>query len=268
MIITVSCYFEYIQYNLLRTKYRGGKMRFKLTFNVVSKVIPKDYRSCIISYFKHCLENNNKTYLEKYFSKSSSAKNYTWGIYFGKIKFLNKEIELEKNSFILNFSTSSSEEGVIFFNSFMGEIGKQYPFGKNNFIFLENIQMVQEKTIEKNFIEFRTLSHILVKERIKGTNKDNYLTFLDDSWIKVLKNNLKFQLKDYFDFDPSYDIDSLKIFIDKNLTKKTVVTNYGISFPVTYGKIALEGKQYLLDYFSKSGIGSKKSLGFGFIEMI
>lgn len=243
-------------------------MRLKLTFNLNSRIIPKDYRSSVVSFFKYCLESNNKSYLEKYFSKDSIMKNYTWGVYLGKIKFLNKEIELENNKIILNFSTSSSEEGIIFFNSFMGQIGVDYPFGKDNFIKLEDIRMVSEKTIEQNYSEFTTLSHILVKERIEGSNRDNYFTFLDEKWEEVLKKNLKFQLKDRFEFDPNYDIDSLKIFIDKNLTKRTVITNYNISFPVTYGKIRLEGEKYLLDYLYKSGIGSKRSLGFGCLEKL
>ncbi|MGL5964014.1 MAG: CRISPR-associated endoribonuclease Cas6 [Fusobacteriaceae bacterium] len=243
-------------------------MRLKLKFSLKSKIITKDYRSSMVSFFKYCLENNNKLYLEKYFSEDSIIKNYTWGVYFGKIKFLSREIEIEDKKIILNFSTSSSEEGIIFFNSFMGQIGKEYPFGKENFIKLEDIKMVPEKNIEQNYSEFKTLSHILVKERLEGSNRDNYFTFLDEKWEEVLKRNLKFQLKDRFEFDPSHDIDSLKIFIDKNLTKRTVVTNYNISFPVTYGKIRLEGEKYLLDYFYKSGIGSKRSLGFGCLEKL
>lgn len=243
-------------------------MRLKLTFNLSSKTIPKDYRSSIISYFKNCLGSNNELYLERYFSKNPVIKNYTWGVYLGRVKFLNSEIELDGNQIILNFSTSSNEEGIIFFNSFMGQIGKDYPFGKNNMIRLEDIKMVQEKYIEDNVIEFTTLSHILVKERVEGDNRDNYFTFLDERWEEVLKKNLKFQLKDRFEFDPKYDIDELKIFVDKKLTKRTVVTSYGISFPVTYGKIVLEGNKYLLDYLYKSGIGSKRSSGFGCLEKI
>ncbi|MGL4946766.1 MAG: CRISPR-associated endoribonuclease Cas6 [Cetobacterium sp.] len=243
-------------------------MRLKMTFYLNSKTIPKDYRSSIISYFKNCLENNSKEYLEKYFSKNSIVKNYTWGVYLGKIKFLNNCIELEENQIILNFSTSSNEEGIIFFNSFMGRIGKDYPFGKNNSIKLENIKMIQEKNIENDIVEFKTLSHILVKERVENSNRDTYFTFLDERWEEILKKNLKFQLKDIFEFDPNYDINDLKIFLDEKLTKRTVVTNYGISFPVTYGKIKIEGKKYLLDYLYKSGIGSKRSLGFGCLEKI
>jgi len=240
-------------------------MRYKLIFSINNNKLLSDNRRVFLSFFKKALEEYGEK--DRYYSLKSK-KEYTFSTYFPEAKFSKNEITLGKNEFYLNFSTSSMEEALYMMNSFMGMLKKEFKLPNGNSMTLEKLEMVREKEVKDNSAEFRILSPIIVKERLENKNGDWYFTFKDERWEEILKANMKQQLKDSFDFDPSYDIDELKILGKEPFTKTTQVVNYNIAFPCTLGTIYIEGKKYLLDYFSKSGIGSKRAQGFGMLEVI
>jgi len=236
-------------------------MRLKLSFEIKEKRIESDNRRIFLSFFKSSLSENEK--LELFYS-NGRRKEFTFSIYFPNAKFRKDELKLSSNEFYLNFSISSMEEGIYFMNSFIKKIGKSYPLPKRNSFILKNIEIVEEKEVLSESVEFRTLSPIIVKERIEDENRDWYYTFEDERWEEVLKANMKEQLKEVFDLGD--DIEKLKIKAVK--PKRTIIRNYNISFPVSLGNLKIQGEKYLLDYFSKSGIGSKRAQGFGMLEVI
>lgn len=247
-------------------------MRVKLVFELENEIILLDYRRKFISFFKSSLERESKEAKEKFFGKSNS-KDYTFSTYFNG-KFTNTGIEIKNKRIILNFSCYKMSDGIYFTNAFIGSVHKSFEFGENNKITLKKLEMVKEKQLRSLECEFRILSPIIVKERDnkaikdKRKNKDKYYYFMDEKWIEALKTNLKFQLKDKFDYSVDNEIDELEIIAQEPYTKKTVVENYGIKFPVTIGNIYIRGTQNLIDYFMKAGIGSKRSSGFGMIELV
>jgi CRISPR-associated endoribonuclease Cas6 len=50
--------------------------------------------------------------------------------------------------------------------------------------------------------------------------------------------------------------------------KKIIVKSYDINVACSIGKFVLEGEQYLLNYFYKSGVGSKRGLGFSLLDVV
>lgn len=106
------------------------------------------------------------------------------------------------------------------------------------------------------------LSVILNRE----TGNDWYFVFEDEKFEETWKRNLKSELDTNFSWDVAADIDALKM-IPIQL-KKVVVKNYNIYVPCTIGTMVLEGENYLLEYLYKAGIGSKRSMGFGYIDVI
>ena len=50
--------------------------------------------------------------------------------------------------------------------------------------------------------------------------------------------------------------------------KKVIVTHYGCKIETTVGILLLEGNETILSYFLRAGIGSRKSEGFGMLELL
>ena len=247
-------------------------MRLKLIFELEKEMILKDYRRKFISFFKQALEGNGNGIREKYYGTDKKSKDYTFSTYF-QGKFLKDGIKIEDKKIILNFSTANMEEGIHFTNGFIGAVNKSFEFG-DNMITLKKVEMYNEKPVKESGAEFRILSPIVVKERDnelvegKRKNRDIYYSYKDEKWLDVLKENMKYQLKDKFDYDISYDIDSMEIVAEEPFVKKTVVENYGVKFQVTLGRIYIKGEKELLGYLSKSGLGGKRSSGFGMLELV
>ena len=106
-------------------------MRFKLYFKLEKEEISIQYRKTIISYFKHCLEENNKEYYQKYYNeKDPIIKQYTFSTYYKQQKIEKDKIILKDKNLELNISTSDYETGIILYNSFNKQ--QFYDFRKHN----------------------------------------------------------------------------------------------------------------------------------------
>ncbi len=243
-------------------------MRLKLFFTLKTEEITIDYRRKFLSFFKKALEDLGDNAIEKYYSNNISTKDYTFSVYF-RGKFNKRIIVIEDKEMVLNFSVFNMKDGIYFTNAFIGSVNKSFMFGNDNEITLKKVEIKNENEIRGSEGEFKILSPIVVKERSDvKQNKDNYYIYNDENWLDILKNNMKFQVKDKFEFDISKDIDELEIVAKEPFVKKTVVENYGIKFQVTIGTIYMKGTRVLLDYLAKAGIGSKRSSGFGMLELM
>lgn len=246
-------------------------MRISLIFNLSTPYVSFDYRRKFISFFKKSLEKSGGK--DKYYPDNPTVKDYTFSVFFNAI-FNNGTIEIKDKMIILNFSIREMKDGIYFMNAFMSSLYQSFPMGNKNSMTLKKVQMHNEKELNGSENNIKILSPIVVKERdnelIEGKrkNRDKYYTHLDPEWINVLKDNMKFQLKDKFDYDISYDIDNLIINLDQSNLKRTVVTHYDIKFPVTIGTLHMTGNKELLKYFLLAGIGSRRPSGFGMLELI
>ncbi|MHB8089626.1 MAG: CRISPR-associated endoribonuclease Cas6, partial [Anaerolineaceae bacterium] len=120
--------------------------------------------------------------------------------------------------------------------------------------------------ITDNAVRFKILSPIVIRDHDEKEGKDWYLTFEDEGFEEIWKRNLKTELQNTFGRDVSGDINALRI---KPIhLKKTVVKSYGIYIPCTIGSLVLEGEKYLLEYLYKAGAGSKRSMGFGCLDVV
>lgn len=229
--------------------------------------IPKDKNRIFIS----LLKNNFSRYDENYFSNTyekepNKMKDFTFSIYMGQCKFLRDEILIPNKKIYLNFSTSNHEDGIAFFNSFLSNIGKVYSL-KNNTMKIEKIKLVKEKVIYDNEVTFKTLSPLVVREHNGDNKKTWYYSLKEEKGQEVFKENIRRQLKDMFGQRVEYDLDDIQISISDD-SRVVKVKNYGIEVLANICKLKIKGKPYILDYFYKSGIGSKRNSGFGMLDMV
>lgn len=242
-------------------------MRFLITFKLKVKEIPSDYRRKIISFLKKSFESYNKDIFNKYYKdKDPIEKPYTFSVYLGKAIFSKDIIVLENDKIYFTFSTIDMEVGLHFYNAVIGTKGKEFYLDDENNMTLEDIKLIKEKVIKANEVIFKTLSPILIREHNKDTNRDWYYSFEDQDSIGLLKESMSYQAVNYFGTTAAKDVDEIVI---KDLhMKKIVINHYGVMVTGNVGTFQMEGKQYLLDYFYKAGVSSKKSEGFGLCNIV
>lgn len=242
-------------------------MRFTLLFKIKEKEMPSDNRRIFISFLKKSFEDYDKSVFEKYYkAKDNIEKSFSFSVYFGNANFSKDKILLMNDSVIFTFSTYDSETGLHFYNAVLAMKGKPFFLEKGNYLLLEEINMVKEKLIKKNQIILHTLSPILIRDHDKDTNKDWYYSFDDEESMSVLKNNMKYQALNCLGTSVEEDFKSLVI---KPLQmKKLVINHYKVFVTGNVGTFEMHGNSYLLEYFYKAGIASKKSEGFGLCNIV
>ena len=255
-------------------------MRIKLHFELENNIIPKDYRILILSFIKNNLEKNfNESYKEIYGEKPT-VKFFTFSVYLPKPKIEKEKIELDRNYFNVLFSIYDNKQFIEFYNSFNSMINKKidnkenekysYPL-KNNKMELKNITMVNEKNIMSNRVRIKFLSPLVLrnhKEKIinkKRKGKDIYFDFNDSDFNEQINYSVSRLIKD---LKLNGVNSNIKLKPYNNLARKTVVSFKNILINSSIGEYILEGDSELLNILYKTGIGSRRSEGFGMFEVI
>lgn len=255
-------------------------MRIKLHFELENNTIPKDYRILILSFIKNNLEKNfNESYKEIYGEKPT-VKFFTFSVYLPKPKIEKEKIELDRNYFNVLFSIYDNKQFIEFYNSFNSMINKKidnkenekysYPL-KNNKMELKNITMVNEKNIMSNRVRIKFLSPLVLRNHKEITiNKkrkgaDIYFDFNDSDFNEQINYSVSRLIKD---LKLNGVNSNIKLKPYNNLARKTVVSFKNILINSSIGEYILEGDSELLNILYKTGIGSRRSEGFGMFEVI
>lgn len=249
-------------------------MRFNLKFEMEKREIPLDYRGMIVSFIKSAFEDYNNEWFEKNYhttekGNDTTKKPFSFAVYLKNPKFLEDKIILEANDITVNFTTYSPEYGIHFFNSMLRKLHKTYTY-RDEKVKLSAINMSKEKTIHMEKMLFKTLSPVVVRIHKKDGSKDEYLSWEDGRFAEQLKTNIYESAKEFFDFDIKSDVDEMKI--EPTEMKKVLIAHFNSKAKMridgNIGKIAVEGKGYLLEWIYKAGAGSRKSQGFGMLEIV
>lgn len=245
----------------------GEKLRFGVELTLEKDRIPKDKNRIFISLLKSNFESYDKNYYKKlYEEEKNKIKDFTFSLYMGKCEFLRDEIIIRDKKIYLNFSTYNNEDGIMFYNSFLSNVGKEIKI-KDNSMKIQKINLLKEKAICSDEIIFKVMSPLVSREH-RGDNKSTwYHSLQTEEGQAVLLENIKYQLKDVFGEKSMVDIEEVDIAIERNM-KQVKVKNYGIEVLGNLGFIKIDAKPYLLDYLYKAGVGSKRSGGFGMVDIM
>lgn len=242
-------------------------MRIKIEMETEFEELPIDYRGKFLSYLKSAITDYNLDLFNLLYENGSQIKNFCFSVYFvPDVDIGNDGIRLYSKRLVILITSPDILMGIHLTNAFMPRRYIWFPLGDyNNRLRVLTINKVQEKTIITDNIRFKILSPIVIRDHNREENKDWYYTFEDDGFEAIWKRNLLAELGDRFGRNVDRDIGALQIWPIK--IKKTVVKNYGIYLPCTLGSFALGGEKYLLEYIYKAGIGSKRSMGFGCVDI-
>lgn len=242
-------------------------MIFKLMMELKDKNFPIDYRRVILSYIKKALSNvENGTYLSRFY-KDTIQKNFCFTVEFNNPIFKKDKILLEDRNIIIKFSTSDKQTGFFLQNIFMSQINAVFKIQTDNSMTLKKI--VQESkiiTIKSNKVLFKTTkgNGLCLREHDKNTNKDVYVTYQDENFEEKFKQvvGLQAQKAGFSNFI------SQNIKIKAVKCKKVLVKHYGVYIDTTVGFFEIEGDSKLLQYLYDGGVGSRKSSGFGMLDVV
>ena len=251
-------------------------MRIKLHFELENNTINKDYRALILSFIKNSLKKNFKESYKEIYESKPIMKFFTFSVYLPKPKIEKDKIELGENYFNAVFSIYDNKRFIEFYNSFNSMIIKNenkensYPL-KNNKMELKNITMVNEKNIMSNRVRIKFLSPLVLRNHKEITinkkrkGEDIYFDFNDSDFNEQINYSVSRLIKD---LKLNGVNSNIKLKPYNNLARKTVVSFKNILINSSIGEYILEGDSELLNILYKTGIGSRRSEGFGMFEVI
>jgi len=239
-------------------------MRLKIELQLKSEQFPIDYRPTIISLFKHCLtQYDGGKHFGEYFDVGKS-KSYTFAVGMPGSVFTKDMILVESKKVTITFSTSDMGTGILFFNAFMVQKNKSYPLAFENSMTLKNISVEREFVITTDKVNVMFMSPLCVREHNKQKNRDIYYSFEKEGFGNALLNVLKAQIE-----KSDLPISVLDGFsMEPIKCKKTVVRHHSQFIESTLGIFAITGNIALLNYLYANGVASRKSSGFGMIDVI
>lgn len=234
-------------------------MKILLQFQLKNNKLPIDYRRVILSFFKKALsEIADGKYYEKYYFKPE-RRNFSFALNLPNPKFSKSEITLGKNEFRITFSTSDKMTGFVFMSAFIKQKGNNFSAPLENVFILTNISQIGDKTASSSTALVKMLSPLCIREHSRDENKNSYYSVASESFEKKANKIIQEQL-----IESGFDDKRVKGFSIKPLnSKKTVVFHYGNYIECSLGEFVLNGDKAIINYLLQSGIGSRKSAGFG-----
>jgi len=240
-------------------------MRFKIELELKNEQLPLDYRPAVISLFKHSLTvYENGKYFSTYY-EVGKEKPFTFAVGIPGSKFTKEMILVTNRKIDITFSTSDIGTGIVFFNALMMQKNKSYPLKYENVMIVKNISIEKEFAITTNTIDVMFKSPLCVREHSKECNKDTYYSYEKKGFQQAITRVLELQIANSNTL-PTSILEGFSI-IPKRC-KKTVVRHHSQFVEVTLGVFSLTGNIALLNYLYTNGVASRKSSGFGLIEVI
>lgn len=242
-------------------------MRFSLYFDLKHETLPAEMNRTVISFIKNALSDVNEGRLYESLFTGATAKPYTFAVLLDKPVFENDRILVARPICKVDFSVCNDHRiGFMIMNAFLAQKGNPYPLAYQNEMVLTRVQMKKEKEVadEKILIQTVTGGGICVREHQKETNKDIYFSEGSDDFATQLNRIIQVQVKS---LGFSEDI-ATRVHAECVKGKMVIVRHFGMQIPVTIGYFTLTGPIPILRALVEMGIGSRRSQGFGMVDLI
>ena len=241
-------------------------MRFNVELILSNENIPKDKNRIILSLLKHIYQSYDKDYYKSLYEvKENKRKGFTFSLYMPNCTFTKEEIIISGKKIIWNFSTADMNEGITFYNAALANRGKSYEI-KGNTLTIKRISMNKEKIITNDYAVYSSMSPVVVRKHEGNNKKTWYYSLNEEKGKEIFIENLRYQLLDNFGEERKLDIEEVNFQVLRN--KEVKVKHYGIEVLSNICRIKVQAKPYILDYIYKSGVGSRKSGGFGMLDLV
>lgn len=240
-------------------------MRWQLDFELGNEFLERDYRRCIISYFKHALmQYENGKYFNEFYSDKPSAKQFCFSVYLGNAVF-KENIIVESRLMSILLSCIDYNTSIILYNAINAQRFKPFKLPLNNYMTLKNIVLVPRKKITASHANIKMLSPLIIRNHDPITNKDKYYSVKSQDFSLQAISSVRSQLCALGIFQDDV-ISSFRI-IPKN-AKRTVVELFNQKIEASIGTFEIYAVPSLMEYLYYAGIGQRRGAGFGLFEII
>lgn len=238
-------------------------MIIKITIALEKSELPVDYSPSFVSLLKNALSKYNDTLFKRYYADNNfSEKNFCFAVKLKNPCFKTDRILLDDNTLILRIHIANLADGIDFYNAFIKQRGIKYPLPDKNSAEIVHVEIANHKQINSDEILIKFLSPLLVRRH--ENNKDTYLAFNDEDFEKYFLLSISTMLKNLY----SIDTDIINLTIEPIEPRKTVVNTFGCKITGNIGVFRLYGDSQVLSILSQTGIGSRRSQGFGCFEVL
>ena len=240
-------------------------MRFKIQLELKNEQLPFEYRQSVISLFKHSLTvYESGKHFDTYYEIGKNKK-FSFAVKIPSSMFTKEMILVPNRKIDITISTGDIGTGIVFFNALLMQKNKSYPLAYENTMTVKNILIEKEFAITTNTIHVLFLSPLCIREHSREGNKDIYYSYEKDGFNETLSKVLGLQIANSNTL-PTSILEGFSMMPVQ--CKKTVVRHHSQFLEVTIGLFSLTGNIALLNYFYTNGIGSRKSSGFGLIDIM
>lgn len=228
-------------------------MRFAVTYDISgAKELPLDYRGGFVRLIKTALEkSHNIDYLH-----------YESAPFCFAIRFDRKpEIKDSRITIGKNIRLYASSPSLVFATSLYNGLVSIKEFQIHSTKIVNPVaSYIKEGIIHHNSIIFATLSPIVIRHYQR---KDRYVLPSEDGFAQSMFNALLEHWKLY----NNSDLNSADVGVDILKFKKVLMTHYGGLVLGFTGVLQMRAVPNVLKFFYQSGIGYRRSNGFGFVEL-
>ena len=242
-------------------------MRICMEFEIKYNRLNSDYRKYFISWIKRMLTMCNEGKYFKNYYNDTKTKPFSFAVAFNKPRFSKDYVIFEDNKIKMYFSvTDENRTGLILCNGFLKMKGIPFKLSENNEMKLVSVRRLNEKLIMSDRALFKTLSgsSVVVRDHNRKTNKDKYFTVEDENYINELEKNIKVQCE-----KAGYTLEDIKkIKVNEVNGRKIVSKNYDVYIDSVSGVFDISATSEILQYLYTVGLGSKRSAGYGTIDLV
>lgn len=242
-------------------------MRFKLRFITDKPELPIEYRKFFASYIKNALHNSiNGDLLKRYYA-DTHTKDFTWTLIVSRPRFASGKLEFSDNRFSVIFSADDkAQTGMYLMLAFLNQKNKRYPTENGNGVILKEVVQIDQKEIQGTSVRFTTMpgASIVVRDHDRESNKDTYYCCGEPDYEIRLRQALKTQAQMAgFSGRMTDEIDVHLI-----SGKKVVIRHYGVYLDASIADFVVFADHVLLQHFYLNGVCSRRSIGFGMVDVV
>lgn len=236
--------------------------------------LPLSYHSGFMSLIKKAVEQEDPIAFRLFFeSQKPVVKPYTFAVSFGDdVRIEEDKIYFDKH-IKFKFSSFFPEYLAMVYNFFAKLKTKGTLKIFNESFYVRGFRVFSERSIRKNLAVFRTLSPVLIRSH---KNEKHYLVPKcnnfdgDDGFEEALNFNLDEILRNLVgkrltDFGTAPELKPIKI---SRIIVKYLKNDVLIKMPAFKGVFSMLAHPEILNLINKAGLGSRRSQGFGMLELI
>lgn len=238
-------------------------MKFSADFELAEEIMPMDWRRCILSYLKFCLSKANEgKYFDEYYGPAKE-KPFCFSVVFDHPVFLNNTIEVKGKRMRLVISTADSRTGFILFSAVIAQKGSIFPLPMGNSMHMIRTVQLRDSQVHSNRILVKMLEPLCIRRHDKETNRDWYYSQKQEGFEEESKRVIRRQL-----LSAGFAEELCEVNLTPVNARTIVVKFYETNIECSLGDFILEGDQTVLNYLLRAGTGSRRSSGFGVLQLL